>query len=219
MRTNYVTNPSIETATTGWARTDTAVGTSVITRVEGGQVGDYAIEFTYTAEAGDATATATQYCTSTAVGTAAQGDVWTVSAYVKLGAGTTSGVTVSLRIAYYNEAGDYIGQVSGSDIFSSLTTDFQRFNYVGTLPADGTISRADCRLVCGSIADGDAFDIVSDCWLLEKVGALDDYFDGATTDTETWTYAWTGTAHASTSTATEVEAGFVGMTVTKLLQG
>jgi hypothetical protein len=216
VRTNYVTNPSIETATTGWARTDTAVGTSVITRVAGGQSGSYAIEFTYTAASGDTAATATQYCTSTAVGTAAQGDLWTASAYVKLGSGTTSGVAVSVRIAYYTSDGTYIGQVAGSDIMSSLTTAFQRFSYVGTLPADVTISRVDCRLVVSSIADGDAFDLISDAWLLEKVGALDDYFDGSTTDTGSWTYDWTGSAHASTSTATSVETpsgDWAGLTV------
>lgn len=202
MRTNYVTNPSIETATTGWYRTDTCVGTAAITRVSGGQVGDYALQFAYTAEASDATGTATQYCSPTAVGTAAQGDKWTVSAYVKKGAGTTSGVTVTLRIAYYNEAGVYIGQVSGADIFSSLTTSFQRFSYTGTLPADGAISRVDARLVCSSIAYGDAFDLVSDAWLLEKVDGLDDYFDGSTADTDDWDYEWAGTAHASLSTAT-----------------
>lgn len=202
MRTNYVTNPSIETATTGWYRTDTCVGTAAITRVAGGEVGDYALQFAYTAEETDATGTATQYCLPTAVGTAAQGDKWTVSAYVKKGAGTTSGVTVTLRIAYYNEAGAYIGQVSGADIFSSLTTSFQRFSYTGTLPADGAISRVAAALVCSSIAYGDAFDLVSDAWLLEKVDALDDYFDGATTDTDDWDYEWAGTAHASLSTAT-----------------
>ena len=202
MRTNYVTNPSIETATTGWYRTDTCVGTAAITRVSGGQVGDYALQFAYTAEASDATGTATQYCSPTAVGTAAQGDKWTVSAYVKKGAGTTSGVTVTLRIAYYNEAGAYIGQVSGADIFSSLTTSFQRFSYTGTLPADGAISRVAVALVVSGIADGDAFDLVSDAWLLEKVDALDDYFDGSTTDTDDWDYEWAWTAHASLSTAT-----------------
>lgn len=216
VRTNYVTNPSIETATTGWSRTDTCVGTSVITRVADPQVGSYGIEFTYTAASGDTVGTATQYSGATAVGSAAQGEVWTVSAYVKLGAGTTSGVAVSLRIAYYTSDGTYIGQVSGSDIFSSLTTDFARFSYVGTLPADGTISRVDARLVVSGIANGDAFDLVSDAWLLEKTGSMGDYFDGATVDTGEWIYEWTGTAHASTSTATSVDTpstDFAGLTV------
>ena len=221
MRTNYVTNPSIETAITGWYEVDTNLpaGDPTIERVAGGYIGSYETKWSYTAGTGDTTGTADQYCLYSGAGTAAQDEVWTVSAYIKLGSGTTSGVTVSLRIPYYDASNTYIGVVSGEDISGSLTTDYQRFYYTGTLPSTATISQVGAYLHVGSVADGDAWDLRSDCWLLEKTGTLGDYFDGSTTDTETWTYAWTGTEHASTSTATEVEAGFVGMTVTKLLQG
>ena len=216
LRTNYVTNPSIELATTGWNRTDTCVGTATISRVSGGQVGSYGLEFAYTAENGDTAGSATQYSAMSDVGTATQGEVWTVSAYVKLGAGTTAGVSVFVRIAYYQSDGTYIGQLSLTDIVGELTSAYKRFSHTGTLPADPHISRVAAQLVVTKIANGDAFDLISDGWLLEKSDSMGSYFDGSTEDTGEWTYDWTGAAHASTSIAsTDGEIPFTGIRVTR----
>ena len=145
------------------------------------------------------------------VGTATQGEVWTVSAYVKLGAGTTAGVSVFVRIAYYQSDGTYIGQLSLTDIVAELTGDYKRFSHTGTLPANPLISRVAAQLVVTKIANGDAFDLISDGWLLEKSDSMGSYFDGSTEDTGEWTYDWTGAAHASTSIATSAAPGLVAM--------
>jgi hypothetical protein len=223
VRTNYMRNPSLESSVvTGWLLNDYTAGATPPTRtqVADAAVGTYGCELYYVADAAD---TGTQYLnyegpytsgpTFTGVGTAATNDVWTLSAYIKKGAGTNSGIPINLRIAEYNNVGTWLAQGSGADISGSLTTSYQRFSYIYTL-VQATVSQVTGRIYAASIANGDALDIIVDGILLEKTGTLGDYFDGSTADTGSHTYDWTGTAHNSNSTDTETP-GFVGMLVTR----
>lgn len=214
VRTNHCTNPSFEvSATTGWALSKTVAGTPSFTRVSGGQVGDYALEATYEAQAAESNVNFGYQTPNPTVDNTTQNDYWTVSAYLKLGASTAGTYTVYLGLYELDGGGGWLANGLSSDLFASLTTSWQRFNYTRQA-TNASVARSTARLYVSQIHEGDYVDVLMDGVLLEKTDTLADYFDGDTTDTELVTYAWTGTEHASTSTATDVPS-FTGIRVTR----
>lgn len=213
VRTNHATNPSWESASGGLAVDWSTTGTPTFTRVADPYQRTYGRQATYTGISGDAADYVNQGCNSTAAGTAATNDWWTVSAYVKKGSGQT-GVTMHMIIMEFDAADGYLRGNTGSDFSGTLTTSYQRFSY-SVQVSHASVSRLRGLVQASAVHNLDVVDFTIDCLLLEKASSVADYFDGETTDAGGHVYAWTGAADASTSTDTYTESGFVGMLVTR----
>ena len=176
--TNLITNPSIETATTGWLP---SIGTETITRDGSYSVfGDYALKVvTAIAGAGEAGT----YRTVTAETVAST--EYTLSVWLR-GAGT-------VRLWVYDAGGgnQYSGNITLTSVWTrhALTSTFGvgAARYIGVLNLN---------------TDTEAITFYADGAQLEAKAYATTYADGD----QGYDYAWTGAEHASTSTraATEI---------------
>lgn len=204
-RTNYITNPSFETGTTGWTATRGVIA-AVTTSA---QVGTKSLQFTCNVTTNVASG---QYVQGPVVDVVA-GDVWTASAYV-LWVGNGYGSQVSIQWL----AADAVTEVSRSTRAFAITPGaFSRQYITGTAPAGASKARVLIGTYNEAMPNNAQFRI--DAVMLEKSGTLGDYFDGSVPDTAGVDYAWTGTADASTSTVTLVTPTAVSVSRVNTVNG
>lgn len=196
VRTNLVTNPSIEVAITGWA----AVVNSTVVRDT--------TEFLYGVASAKMTSSAAGAESSFAspAGTSGfavtEGTTYAASVYVKAPVVTR---TAQLELDWYDAAGVSLGTMGEASLLLSPT--WERLEVVEIAPIDAAFVRLRVSLLAPAAAGEVVF---ADGFLLEQAGTVEAYFDGSTTDVNPepaigstqCNYAWTGTAHASTSTST-----------------
>lgn len=185
--TNYVTNPSFETNTTGW----TALLSAILSRTQGQLpwVGDWSLRVQ---TPGSSTSGAAFTHTTSA------GGVWTASAHVRSYVLADVGKNASLvmDIVYTDATSD---RVSVNHV---ITEEWTRLTVTATANAGKTVSNV-------VVASRDMLSQATHSWLLDGVQlenrALTPYCDGSlgAISGGTWVggigHAWTGTAHASTS--------------------
>lgn len=175
-RHNTCINPALANDVSGWAGGSTPVQTTVT---------------------GFGRTTAARYTTgtflTTASGAAVPASTYTLSAYVRSASFSISG---NLYIEWLNAGAGVISDTAGSPYSAPLNT-VTRLSITGVAPA----LTASCRL----ILDGVNF-AVTTCdvtmLLIEQVGTLDTYFDGATPGA-----TWDGTPGNSASTLGTFVAG------------
>jgi hypothetical protein len=184
--TNAVTNPSLETATTGWAGVRAA-----LTRVASAtsRSGGYVAHLV-----NDGTANTHYLNTATAQRQpVTPGQVVTFSMYARLVSG--SGLGYYARVFFYDSGGAAVGSsVIGPSV--DLTTEWQRIAVTATIPA-GAVTTAP-TVSSPNAANTDVWE--ADAALFQSGSVLNDFFDGDSLDVPGHNYQWTGTAHASTST-------------------
>lgn len=175
-RHNTCINPAIANDVAGWAGGSTPVLTAVT---------------------GFGRPNAARYSTGTfltsASGAAVPAGTYTLSAYVRSASFAISG---NVYIEWLNGVGGVISDTAGTPYSAPLST-VTRVSITGVAPAN----TATCRL----ILDGVNFSVnVVDITMLliEQVGVLDTYFDGATAGA-----TWDGVAGSSASTL--ITGGFV----------
>lgn len=189
IRTNYCTNPSFETNTTGWSAGSLGAASSGYV---GGAVSRIALSLNNTQ-----IASGTE--TSTAVGTFAAGDPVTASVYLKAtsGSGATS-VTIPIKVEHKNSGGTVLATTTTS---ATVTPgEWQRISVTKlTAPANTsyvTVTVAGSGTSANMTGAGSSL-LVDGC-LIEKRETLLSYFDaGVYSDTGAST--WAGIAHASIS--------------------
>lgn len=146
--------------TTGWSLADDVVGTPVRS-LAAGVYGNTAQRITHTS-AGDTNSYIT-WQSSSGAATFAAGEAATLSAYLS---GSSSGVTVVMRISAYSSANAYLGTVATSAI--TLTTTKTRYAITySSLPATTDYVTV-YPLYSTALATGDTIDITIDACQLEK---------------------------------------------------
>lgn len=171
---NLIINPSIEVAATGYTATSAAVARST----SAGYLGVAGLRVTTTNVTSSGARSA---AVSTTVGI-----TYTFSAYVRLPAGGTKALKVSL--VYFTSA---VGSgVSGTSTTFTATGTWQRVQVSLICPPTATVAFCDVN-TNGAVG---VFDFDADAWQLEVGSAATDYIDGAQDNGR-----WAGTAHASQS--------------------
>lgn len=180
VRTNLITNPSIETNTTGY--TLQGAGTT-LTRVS--------TQFKFGAWSLQVVAAAvTNAGVTSPAATVAASTFVAASLYIKGNAGTEA-VTIELR----NQANTVIATQS-----VTLTSGWLKYNLDGVTPV-GTTS-AHIRINRPGASPAQTYFV--DGVIIRQTTDIDiDFFSGDTDDDLLITYAWTGTVNGSTSTATD----------------
>jgi hypothetical protein len=189
-RTNLVTNPNLETNTTGWA----AASGATITRTSAQSVfGSYSCSTTRTSTTGTLSIQTFPRVSINA------GTDYTWSLYFRRDYSTTR--TTRLRMLFY-DAGGTLLQTDTSTITPPTVNTWGRFSMTATSPAN--TATVFCDVVVSFAVVGETFYV--DAALLETGTTLLPYFDGTYADTYTGytltSQDWNGTANASTSTAT-----------------
>lgn len=172
LRTNLITNPSVEVDTTGWL----AVAATLARTTTETYAGTASLQVSVTGFGGRA-ATVTQ------LATAAPNTAYTASAWVKAAAGTTVQI--------------WLNQRAPGDIFSNssftATGSWQRITKtVTTSPTVQYINVYVGAQTAGNVVYVDAVQ-------LEVGSTATDYFDGSNSGYGDIAYAWTGTSNASVS--------------------
>lgn len=180
--TNLVTNPDLETNSTGWSAFHATIARDSTVSYNG----QYSLKATTTV------ATPDNPVAKYTVTGVTNGVTYRFGGYMKATAGDTI-FTQSLDIAgSYNS----MTATGGWDFIESIA---------------GAVSGTEVEFEFGieSAAVNDVFYV--DGAILQETSDSLEYFDGDTPDTNVITYAWTGTAHASTSTkATYVSSTIQG---------
>lgn len=174
--TNYAANPSFELGDANsdgignnWLADNSITGTPTYS-LPAGRSGSCAQRIQYTGVAGDTGFRDIRFCPSalTAVGTIAEGDDVTASAYLK---GALAGCTCRLVIRWWDYAGYYLGSEIGSAV--SISGSWARGDVTGTAPA--TASRFDFYVQVLDITEADTVDLYIDDVLAEKGSTASTY--------------------------------------------
>lgn len=191
-RTNLVTNPSFETATTGWTATGAGTTTS---RTAGGVFGGYEMRVTNSAGVAGGIQSSNGYRVRVEAG-----ETYTISAYLKKISGPDT-VSIDLDVFWYdaNTGGTVITSSDGPN--TTLTGAWQRVNRTVTAPAGSTYL---VLRISNSSAPAGSNVFAVDGVMVEKTDTLTNYFDGSYVDVseKPISYGWNGTAHLSTSKLT-----------------
>lgn len=185
LRRNLVTNPSFETASTGWA----PGGAVTLSRpTTGGREGSAFLRCTATAAGSVFGTLFGAFLTMT------PGEPYHLSSWVR----GVVGRTMNLRMRWNN------GVASTVAAPVTLTGAWQRVTLTGVVPGLATQGVPDVlQLAAGSLA-GDVLDVDGVLLLRGTSNPAEPYFDGSTSDTASRDYAWTGAANASASTESTV---------------
>jgi len=199
-RTNLITNPNFEVNTTGW----TGSGTFARTTAQF-YSGVASMSLTYT---GSGTVLVEQ--STRPVVTA--GLTYTASFYMKQS--VNAGLVVC-NFMWYNAAGSLI--LDDSHQSNDPTTEWQRFSYTRTAPANAVSCSFRVYQFLGEGGGAVATVNFVDAFLIEQASSALPYFDGTyVNDYQGYgilSKGWSGTANASTSTA----SWFTGNTRTNLV--
>lgn len=191
VRTNRVTNPSLETITLPWAG-GTGANTTVARSTTQAHTGTYSLRATRT------TSTGLMVVYGPGV-TVTPGLDYTVSLYVRA---DTVGRNCSLYVKFYDTVGNLLGSASSAG--NDGTGSWARFSVTATAPS-GAVALA-LEMAWASVPVGEHHYL--DACLIEQSTTLGSYFDGSTTDTGAFTYDWLGTAGQSQSTRTTSTTAF-----------
>lgn len=174
--TNLVTNPSMETGTTGW----TGGGSGTIARSTSNAVaGDYALRLSGAGTNVNAISSAMSVTAGLQYAIAATVNVVTLS-----------GNTFDLGIQWFDGTSTIIGSAVFAESVS--TTGSRRMSGVLTAPVGAVTAKAYLGMDSGVSV---TVDVYTDAVSLIQASAVSNYFDGDTPGC-----AWTGTPHASSST-------------------
>jgi hypothetical protein len=179
-RTNLLTNPSVETNTTGW----TAV-TSTLSQdnTNGAIAGTQALKVITSGSASGEGVIVGANSTLSLVPFSGQISVW-----------AAAGVSMFIGIRFNAGGTGQVTQVfTGNGAWQTLT-----LNNVPSISGTTLVQ----LMVRTNTTIATTFWV--DAAILEQAAATTSYFDGSTTSSGNTSYSWTGTAHASTSTATTV---------------
>ena len=180
LRTNLISNPSMETNITGWfagatlsrVTTDAVVGTACAT--VDAAVGDY-VDFQVTSDL-----------------VATPNTAYTLSYHVKIPAGWTN--STRLYVYFLNDSNAVVGNAQ-EIISTATTTGWERRSLTFTTGPTTTKIRL-FPIWTASPMDAPTSYFI-DAVMLEQSASLGDYFDGGTTGLVE-DAIWNGTAHAST---------------------
>ena len=182
--TNFISNPSFETGTTGWTALSGATLTQTSTEA---YIGSYAMRITHVASTTSG-AQATAYSTSTA-------GTYTASAYVRSYIATDIGDNISLLMRFtYTDA-----STSDTQYDHTITKDWTRISVTATTNGAKTLSSVTVFL--RDLLSGPAHYTMVDAVQLENLSYASAYCDGSLGSG----HSWSGTAHASTSTRTAAQ--------------
>jgi hypothetical protein len=132
----------------------------------------------------------------------------TVSCWIRYSSPTVK--TLQMILQFFSQVawtgGGLISQVNATAVPGPAANTWQRLIYTVAVPAGslGLLVFPDVAAGGTNWAAGQTMDITG--LQIEEVGAVDSYFDGATTDTPALDFGWTGTANASTSQARDVSS-------------
>lgn len=178
-RVNWIQNPSFEVDTTGWA---SIAGATLSRDTVEYRTGVASLKII------NASASAAQYSNIPLVAGAGS---YTISVYVKLGAGASTANYFIRQLQYENIGGP---TVSASNLgIQSLSVTGNWVRLTGTITKAATANYLNIRIVTGSTINGDIFYV--DDVLVEKSGIAGVYFDGDSG-------FWSGTPHGSISGGT-----------------
>lgn len=189
IRTNYCTNPSFETNTSGWSvGTQSAAGTGYV----GSVVSRRALSLNNTQVSSGTT-------TSTATSTFAADDPVTASVYLKATSGTgATSVTIPIKLECKNSGGTVLSTTTTS---ATVTPgEWQRISVTKDKAPSSTSYVTVTVAGSGTSASmtGAGSSLLVDGCLIEKRETLLSYFDAAVYG-DTGAAKWAGTAHASIS--------------------
>jgi len=192
VRTNLVTNPSLEANATGWSSYAGVGGATTAALVTDPYVGLQSWKLTWTTAT--SSAGGGPYFAGAAV---TVGQTYYSSAYVK----ASKNQTIQATIEWKNAGGSLVSAIAGTATAVTAGA-WTRISVTGVAPATAVTATLTFYVAStGSTwAINDTMQI--DGLLFEKSSTLGTYFDGSTTNTTGVTHAWTGTAGASTSTET-----------------
>jgi hypothetical protein len=190
---NIVPNPSIETAITGWARSNTTVVAAAPTRVTTEQrIGLAALRM----EIGAATAGATgSIIPSTFIAPPAQAppfvadDMWLLSVWIRK---TNAARVVKLRLLWQNVLGSGGTTLQTDEVISANVTTWQRLQILAIVPTGALSVQPQINATADGVTTGDVY---IDGWVMYKSTAWAGYVDGA----QGVGYEWLGAAHTTAS--------------------
>jgi hypothetical protein len=178
-RVNWVQNPSFEVNTIGWSSIAGATLSRDITEYRTGIASLKVV---------NASASAAQYSNIPLV---AGSGSYTISAYVKLGAGASTANYFIRQLQYENIGGPTVS--AGNIGIQSLSVSGNWIRLTGTITKAVSANYLTIRVVTSSTTNGDIFYL--DDILVEKSNTADTYFDGDSG-------FWSGTPHDSISGGT-----------------
>ena len=185
VRTNLVTNPSMETNIAGYTGANATLARDT-TLAWSGSASLKVTCIDGTAGFADA------YTASGTAGFAVTGGAtYTVQMRARA-ASTARGVFI--RVYWYTSAGAYLLDQDTPIVFDT-NTGWTRVSGTMTAPSAAAFAMLDLNVISPAAGEAHYFDAV----LLEKSLTLRAYFDGSTAPVSGKAYSWTGTAHASTS--------------------
>ena len=181
--TNYVTNPSFETGTTGWSTTGGA--TLDQTSIDS-YVGSYAMRITHVAS----TTSGATIAHSTSVAS-----TYTASAYVRAYTDTDVGDNISILMRFtYTDA-------STSDVSANHTITGEWTRISATATTNGAKTLSSITVMLRDLLSGPAHYSLVDAVQLEEASFASSYCDGSLGSG----HSWSGTAHASRSVRTAAQ--------------
>lgn len=193
-RTNRATNPSVTSASTGWAFVAGTGGAGSGARNTGAGSDGIAGFFRSTWTTATTGVSGGASFTQTALSAATQ---YRLSIYAR----SSKAQTVRLRAAFQNSSATTVNTANGSAVAIAAGT-WTRIDVLGTSGAlvDRVVATLEATTGGSNWAIADTLDV--DCLLIEQTAILNPYFDGDYTGGLGRVYAWTGTANASSSTDT-----------------
>ena len=181
--TNYVTNPSFETGTTGWSTTGGA--TLDQTSIDS-YVGSYAMRITHVAS----TTSGATIAHSTSVAS-----TYTASAYVRAYTDTDVGDNISILMRFtYTDA-------STSDVSANHTITGEWTRISATATTNGAKTLSSITVMLRDLLSGPAHYSLVDAVQLEEASFASSHCDGSLGSG----HSWSGTAHASRSVRTAAQ--------------
>jgi len=178
--TNFLSNPSVETNTTGWTA---QLGATLAQYSGAAYVGAYSLRITHVAST--TSGASTLYTTST------QG-TYTASCYLKAYSAADVGLNCSLLMRFtYSDA-----TTSDVSVNHTLATAWTRVQVTATTNGAKTLSNI--TIFVRDLLSGAAHDSLVDAVQLENASFATPYCDGSLGSG----HSWSGTAHASTSSRT-----------------
>jgi len=183
VRSNLLSNPSLETDISGWGIVNGGTGSSISGSTTQSQSGSRSLLYTYGDNAIQDSGPSTSFA-------ATAGTTYTVSAWVYAPVSTGTG----LRMAAYGAA---IGGNTDRGATTATVGSWVRVSHTVTATATGSLSLIIGK--AGSVNDNGKL-LYVDSALVEIAPAPSYYFSGASSATGDFTYAWNGTQNLSTST-------------------